>query len=57
MIAEIESGETKFIDLPEKVPVYLTYFTTWVDEQGQAHFREDLYGRNKKFTDVSLITD
>jgi murein L,D-transpeptidase YcbB/YkuD len=57
LIREIEAGETKSIGLPEKIPVYLTYFTTWVDEQGQAHFREDIYGRNKRFADISPLTD
>ncbi len=56
LIRAIEAGETKYIELPEKIPVYLSYFTTWVDEQGQAHFREDLYDRNKNFADVSVVT-
>jgi murein L,D-transpeptidase YcbB/YkuD len=57
VLKEIDTGETKYLRLPEKVPVYLTYFTAWVDEQGQAHFRQDVYGRNKKFADVSVIND
>ncbi|MEO5341859.1 MAG: L,D-transpeptidase family protein [Gammaproteobacteria bacterium SHHR-1] len=57
LIQAIEAGETKYIGLPEKIPVYLTYFTTWVDEQGQAHFRRDIYGRNEKFADVSVLSD
>ncbi len=32
------------IGLPNKVPVYLTYFTCWVDAQGVLQFRKDVYG-------------
>lgn len=31
------------ISLPEKVPVYFTYFTSWVD-QGTVQIRKDVYG-------------
>ncbi|MFD2999181.1 murein L,D-transpeptidase [Pontibacter toksunensis] len=42
------SGEEEWVTLPSKVQVYIVYFTSWVDEQGQIHFREDLYGHDKK---------
>lgn len=41
-------GEETWVTLPSKVQVYIVYFTSWVDEQGQIHFREDLYGHDKK---------
>lgn len=34
----------KDISLPNKVPVYLTYFTAWVDENGTVQVRKDVYG-------------
>ncbi|WP_162053095.1 L,D-transpeptidase family protein [Pontibacter pamirensis] len=42
------SGEEEWVTLPTNVQVYIVYFTSWVDEQGQIHFREDLYGHDKK---------
>ena len=30
------------------VPVYIAYFTAWVDRNGQLNFRNDLYGLDKK---------
>lgn len=30
--------------LPTKVPVYLTYFTSWADQNNQLQFRKDIYG-------------
>lgn len=34
----------KYIGLPAKVPVYLTYITAWVDEQRILQIRNDIYG-------------
>ncbi|GAB3294674.1 L,D-transpeptidase family protein [Hymenobacter tenuis] len=43
----IAGGREKYITLPEKLPVYLVYFTTWADENGKLHFRDDIYGHDK----------
>ncbi|SNR57488.1 L,D-transpeptidase family protein [Hymenobacter mucosus] len=43
----ISGRREKYITLPEKLPVYLVYFTTWVDESGKLHFRDDIYGHDK----------
>ena len=29
------------------VPVFVTYLTSWVDEEGQLHFRKDIYGHDR----------
>lgn len=39
-----ENPEAKDIVLKPQVPVYLTYFTAWMDEQGILQFRKDVYG-------------
>jgi murein L,D-transpeptidase YcbB/YkuD len=44
----IDGGEEVWITLPKKIQVYLVYFTTWVDKDGNIHFREDIYGHDKK---------
>ena len=36
------------IMLPELLPVYLTYQTSWVDKNGQICFNHDIYERDKK---------
>jgi murein L,D-transpeptidase YcbB/YkuD len=33
------------------VPVYIAYFTTWVDVNGQLNFRNDLYNLDKKLSE------
>lgn len=37
---------THFHTLDRPVPIYLAYFTAWVDEDGVAQFRNDIYGRD-----------
>ncbi|GGF06804.1 L,D-transpeptidase family protein [Hymenobacter cavernae] len=43
----IANHREKYITLKEKLPVYLVYFTAWVDEAGALHFRDDIYGHDK----------
>lgn len=50
---EIKAGETQDLELPEKVRVFLTYFTTWVDSDGKVQFKPDIYGRDTRFPDGS----
>lgn len=38
------SPDPKNIDLPKKVPVYLTYVTCWADANGALQLRPDVYG-------------
>jgi murein L,D-transpeptidase YcbB/YkuD len=32
------------------IPVYITYFTTWVDDKGQLNFRNDVYNLDSKLS-------
>ncbi|MEW8431737.1 MAG: hypothetical protein G8D61_18580, partial [gamma proteobacterium symbiont of Ctena orbiculata] len=42
----LHSGETLIEPLSKPMPVYLTYFTNWVDPSGEIHFRPDIYQRD-----------
>ncbi|MEW8027338.1 MAG: L,D-transpeptidase family protein [Candidatus Thiodiazotropha sp.] len=42
----LRSGETRIAPLAKPMPVYLTYFTSWVDTAGDIHFRPDIYQRD-----------
>jgi murein L,D-transpeptidase YcbB/YkuD len=42
--AQIESGESKTIEVEPPMPVHLVYFTAYVDDAGQVQFRDDIYG-------------
>ncbi len=37
-----------WVTLKDHVPVFITYFTAWVDQSGALNFRDDLYGHDKK---------
>lgn len=43
----VASNQRQVVMLDEPVPVYLVYLTAWVDEDGENHFREDIYGHDQ----------
>jgi len=43
----MNAGKEQWVNLSEPVPVSITYFTAWVDNEGSLHFREDIYGHDK----------
>lgn len=43
----VNSGSRQVISLPRPLPVYLVYWTTWVEADGTVHFRDDVYGRDR----------
>lgn len=42
----INSGKQTYIKLKNKVPIYITYYTAWVDSSGKLNFRDDIYDRD-----------
>jgi len=42
----LTSGETIRVDLPKPLPIYLLYWTTGVDRQGNIYFIKDVYKRD-----------
>ena len=48
-IAEIfKTSEQEIVNMPKSIPVYIVYFTTWVDHEGFVNFREDIYGHDTR---------
>ncbi len=43
----MNSGKEKFVKIKNPVPVLITYYTAWVDENGLLHFADDIYGHDK----------
>jgi murein L,D-transpeptidase YcbB/YkuD len=43
----IERAQTRDVKLLEPMPVYLMYWTTWVDEKGNLQVRDDVYKRDQ----------
>ncbi len=46
--AAMNSGEQKFVKVKDPVPVFITYYTAWVDENGALNFREDIYQHDQQ---------
>ncbi|MDQ6757805.1 MAG: L,D-transpeptidase family protein [Bacteroidota bacterium] len=46
IIDAMNSGNEKFVKIKDPVPVIITYYTAWVDENGQLNFRDDIYKRD-----------
>jgi len=44
----MNSGNEKFVSIKNPVPVFITYYTAWVDENGKLNFRDDIYGHDKE---------
>uniref|UniRef100_UPI000A91482C L,D-transpeptidase family protein n=1 Tax=Marinobacterium profundum TaxID=1714300 RepID=UPI000A91482C len=43
---EIAKGKNRVLSLPAPVPVYTTYWTAWLEDDGQVQFRDDIYGHD-----------
>ena len=44
----MRSGKEEYVTLQKTIPVYITYFTSWVDKQGRLNFRDDVYRHDRK---------
>lgn len=47
IIAALNRDKTQILRVPESVPVYVLYWTAWVDDGGILNFRDDIYGQDK----------
>jgi murein L,D-transpeptidase YcbB/YkuD len=44
----MNSGNEQYVKLKNPIPVFITYYTAWVDDNGTLHFRDDIYGHDKE---------
>nr|MDQ2694533.1 L,D-transpeptidase family protein [Pseudomonadota bacterium] len=47
----------KTVHLPQKIPIHLMYWTAWVDDEGLAHFRNDIYKHDETLAQVLTATE
>ena len=48
----MHSGQEYWYTLKHKIPVYIGYFTAWVDDDGKIHFYDDVYKRDQKLSEL-----
>lgn len=41
-------NKEKWVTLKKSIPVFIVYFTAWVDQQGELNFRKDIYKHDEK---------
>lgn len=51
------TGDEQWIKLRKKIPVYILYFTTWVDDDGTVRFHHDVYGLDKALENQTVRFD
>jgi L,D-transpeptidase YcbB len=52
--AAMRAGTERPVRLKSEIPVHLTYFTAWVDQNGGLHFQRDIYGYDRRHAELSL---
>lgn len=52
IVRAIGTGETKYLPLHKKLPVYFLYWTAFADAQGEMNFRPDIYGRDQRLIEA-----
>src|SRR5258705_5775382 len=51
----MNSGDEKYVKVKDPIPVVITYYTAWVDDNGRLNFREDIYGHDERLTEKMFI--
>lgn len=44
----MNAGKEQYVTLKQNPPVFIAYFTAWVDQYGKLNFRDDVYGYDKR---------
>lgn len=52
----MNSGKEKYVTLKQPIPVFIGYFTAWVDRDGKLNFRDDIYGHDKEMAEHLFAT-
>lgn len=50
----MDSGKERYVNLNDKVSVFIVYFTSFVDSEGKINFRKDIYGRDERLLDMIM---
>lgn len=48
-------SKEKWVNINKPIPVYVVYFTAWVDAEGKLNFRNDLYKHDEKMAEKLFV--
>jgi murein L,D-transpeptidase YcbB/YkuD len=48
IVAAMNAGKERGVKIKDPVPVFILYYTAWVDDRGELNFRDDVYGHDRK---------
>ncbi|HEX6559842.1 MAG TPA: L,D-transpeptidase family protein, partial [Longimicrobiales bacterium] len=43
----VDTGDERVVKFRRKIPIYILYFTTWVDDNGTVRYHHDVYGHDE----------
>jgi murein L,D-transpeptidase YcbB/YkuD len=52
----MNAGTEQFVKLKDAVPVFITYYTAWVDDTGRLNFRDDIYAHDAKLARKMFVS-
>lgn len=55
IVAAMNAGKERYVTLKNPLPVFIAYFTAWVDGKGKINFRNDVYGRDNRLAEMMLV--
>jgi murein L,D-transpeptidase YcbB/YkuD len=55
--AAVATGTTRSVPLKHSLPVYVLYWTAFVDADGTVEFRDDVYGRDRRLAEALAARD
>lgn len=52
----MNSGTEQFVKLKKAIPVFITYYTAWIDANGKLNFRDDIYGHDESIAQKMFVS-
>jgi len=53
----VGQGQRMVVNITNPVSVHITYQTVWIDNLGEIHFNDDIYGRDRKLAAILLAQE
>ncbi len=54
IVAAMNASTEKYVKISNPIPVFIAYFTSWVDTKGRLNFRNDVYKRDSRLAKMII---